>query len=152
MFNDTPSIPTGLYRIVHPDEPLHTGDIISFCLPKKAAEYSYQSGYISTGTCYGKYQQIAKMIIAVPGDKVVLTDNSITVYHNNSSIPISYNTPTHVKGKNGYAKRFIKNGVYHTTGYWVYGYYDYLYSYDSRYYGAIPIDSIRHTLKPFLLF
>lgn len=94
-----------------------------------------------SGTCDGMLP-LLKEIIAVPGDDVVLTNDSISVNGK------TYNFPTHDSDRNGNLISAYPRGHYpHTTGYWLLGTAD-LRSWDSRYWGAIPRVLIKNGLLP----
>ena len=150
MFNSTSSIPLGLYQITHTDRAIQPGDIISFCLPAKVAKYAFAHNYLASGDCDGRYQQLAKKVIAVPGDTVVLSDDVITAQHQNNLI-LEYSTPIlHEDAHHHRIKKFIKNGTYIAKGYWVYGDNNVKYSFDSRYYGEVSLSLLQHRLTPLL--
>jgi len=147
----TGSIPVGFYRIVANARPIQWGDIISFCLPNNVAKIGLKRGYLRHGTCANGSEALMKQVIAIPGDVVILAHHHITV--NGVNMTVDYLAPTSVTDKDHLpVTRFIKNGIYHANGYWVYGFGDSHYSWDSRYYGAIPEKNITHRLVPLWLF
>lgn len=151
IFTYTGSIPVGFYRIVANSGPIQRGDIISFCLPDKVAEMGLKRGYLHHGTCANGSEELIKQVVAVPGDTVALSQNQMTV--NGVTMGMEYFAPTHVMDKDHLpVYRFIQDGTYIANGYWVYGYGNPRYSWDSRYYGGIPKANIKHRLVPLCQF
>lgn len=151
IFTYTGSIPVGFYRIVSDSTHVRRGDYVSFCLPDKVAKMGLQRGYIHRGSCDNGSEELIKQVIAIPGDSVQLANNEISV--NGLLLGIGYFAPTHILDKDHLpVHRFIKDGAYRIKGYWVYGFGNPRYSWDSRYYGSIPKTNIRHRLVPLWLF
>ena len=136
------SIPIGFYRIVSNVDAIKRGDYISFCLPNKIAQMGMSRGYIKSGNCVNGSKELIKKVIALPGDKITVTDNMLRINNNTA-----YYAPTHILDKNKLpVHQFIKKGTRIARGYWVYGNNNSFYSWDSRYYGGISKINIRHKL------
>ncbi len=151
IFTYTGSVPIGFYRIITLDPSIKSGDYISFCLPNAAAQMGISRGYIKSGFCPNGSEALIKEVIAVPGDQVTVKNNIMSI--NNTRATVNYITPIATLDKDGLpVYRFIKDGTYNSTGYWVYGFGSPQYSWDSRYYGEIPRKNITHRLLPFLVF
>lgn len=149
VFSYTGSIPIGFYRIESSFSNIKQGDYISFCLSNAVAKIGMQRGYTHSGSCKNGSEELIKEVIAVPGDTVILSDDRFIV--SSLSSKITYIAPSKTIDKNHlYVYRFIKNGIYHSKGYWVYGFNSPKYSWDSRYYGEIPQENVKHKL--FLLW
>lgn len=150
IFTYTGSIPVGFYRMV-PMGSIQRGDYISFCLPDKIANLGLERAYINPGSCANGSEELLKEVIAVAGDRVEVSDSAIRVNYQN--LALSYFAPTAVVDKDHLpVHRFIKNGTCIAKGYWVYGYGNPRYSWDSRYYGEIPRTNIKHRLIPLWQF
>lgn len=150
-FNYTPSIPIGIYKITPDTSKIQPGDIVSFCLPNDIAKYAIKQNYITKGTCKNGSEGLIKEVIAIPGNTVIVKNNKIRIY--SQGLIEDYQTPSNVKDYKGIApKHFIKTGKYIAKGYWMYGYGDIKYSFDSRYFGEIPKESITHKLKSLITF
>lgn len=151
IFTYTGSIPVGFYRIVANSRPIQRGDIIAFCLPDKVVAMGFKRGYLRHGACKNGSEKLIKQVVAVPGDMVTLSHDQIIV--NGVNMKMGYFAPTHVIDKAHLpVYRFIQDGIYHIKGYWVYGFGDPRYSWDSRYYGGIPRKNVSHRLVPLWLF
>ena len=145
IFSYTGSVPIGFYRIVSDAQSIQPGDIISFCLPDKIVQVGMSRGYLNKGRCKNGGEPLMKEVIAVPGDQVMVSEDRLEVVHEYNTT--DYMAISHVIDKNKLlVQRFIKNGKYIATGYWVYGFGSPRYSWDSRYYGEIPKDDITHQL------
>ncbi len=151
IFTYSGSVPVGFYRIIHSSVAIHSNDYVSFCLPNNVASMGIHRGYIEKGNCNNGSQPLIKQVIAVPGDTVNVNYNLVTVTHDN--LTISYSAVIQPIDKNNLTiHRYIKNGQYKLTGYWVYGVGDPKDSWDSRYYGQISKKQITHKLIPLCLF
>lgn len=151
IFTYTGSIPVGFYRIVPDAEAIQRGNYISFCLPDKVAKMGLSRGYLQSGSCANGSEELIKQVIAIPGDTVKLANHKISV--NGLFSGISYIAPTQIIDKDHLlVYRFIKEGTYQAKGYWVYGFGNPRYSWDSRYYGGIPKANITHRLLPLWRF
>ena len=108
-------------------------------------------GYLTSGSCPDGTEQLLKEVIAVPGDQVQVSSDSVVVHSAAGST--TYPAPSHIIDQDGLpVHRFIQNGTYTIDGVWVYGNGDTKYSWDSRYYGAIPLSAITHQLKSLWVF
>jgi conjugative transfer signal peptidase TraF len=141
VINISPSIPKGIYlkTSVSPKR----GSLVSLCLPNKHMKIGLENHYLiaGNGTCDGMLP-LLKEIIAVPGDDVILMKDRISV---NGKM---YNFPTHDKDSNGNLMSAYPRGHYlNTKGYWLLGTSDSR-SWDSRYWGAVPMALIKNSLLP----
>lgn len=146
QFNATSSMPIGFYRRVMTN-PIKRGDVVSVCLLQYLAIVALQRGYLRTGRCPSKVLPLLKQVIALPGDTVLVTDKYLTVNG------VRYTAPfmpfDHTKKP---IQKFIRNGLYQSHGYWIYGANDAINSWDSRYYGAVDRNAILAVYKPLLIF
>jgi conjugative transfer signal peptidase TraF len=76
--NTSRSIPLGLYRQTH--QPLARGEYVLFCPPPTPLFFkARQRGYISAGFCPGELGYMMKKIAALPGDKISISAQGVTV-------------------------------------------------------------------------
>ncbi len=144
----TGSVPPGLYRIKPADKnQISQGDYIAFCLPDKIAQYGMKRGYIHQGDCTNGSQELIKEVIALPQDHVRITEQAIWVGKYRYTAPVQK-----VDHAGKWLERWVKNGINQPHGYWVYGVGSPEYSWDSRYYGSINFNNIRHKMVPVWLF
>lgn len=129
-WNGTPSMPIGVYRVTRVHGGVHRGDVVSLCLPPRAAAEGLDRGYLGGGDCPGNAERLIKTVVAVSGDRVEVSDQGVMV--NGALIPGTAPLPNDDAGRPMQAAF----GVYTATGPWVIGVGDPR-SYDSRYYGEV---------------
>jgi conjugative transfer signal peptidase TraF len=144
--NTTPSMPVGLYR----KEPLRLarGAWTVFCLPGDKARLGRDRAYLRRGSCPDGSQELVKEIAAIPGDSVVLARAGFMV--NGRVIPGSALRAADRSGRPlphpPFGQRAVPRGEL-----WVLGL-DHCASWDSRYFGAVPLDHVRAAAIPLLTF
>ncbi len=140
--NCSPSLPLGLY-VTTMDS--HTA-LIEFCPQEPYGTFAAGRGYRSHGNCPDGAGPLMKPVIASAGDIVEVSERGIAV---NGSMLI--NTAPKVKDSQGRAMKPCPFGQYRVPpGFvWVASSYN-PWSFDSRYFGPIPVSIIRDRLKPFL--
>ena len=143
-FNLTPSLPRGFYITSH----LPSANLVEFCPQGTAAAISLSRQYRTAGACPDGGAPLLKPAVAFPGDQVQVSADGIRV--NGQLLPNS-------------TGRF-RDHLQRPLDPWPYGTYRVepgtvwvissfnSYSFDSRYYGAIPESSIRHHLRPLWTF
>ncbi len=72
FYNETPSLPEGFYYGRKTDS-LHVGDLVRVCVPERWARLARQRGYLGRGNCPGGTRPAGKMVVAGPGDTVVVS-------------------------------------------------------------------------------
>ena len=142
--NTTASMPIGLYREGPPH--FERGTWVVFCLPERFAAIGRERSYLRKGSCFDESQELMKEIVAVPGDRIALTPDGLTV--NGRAIP---GTAPHAVDRNRralahapFAEKALPPGDF-----WVLGLARQL-SWDSRYFGPVPRDHIFGTAIPIL--
>ena len=130
-FNPTPSLPKGIYRIV-PGAP-ERNDLVSFCLEGDFAELALERGYLEPGSCPSGLRPLLKCLAGLPGD-------SVDPY----SLPIcavdSHGRPM----SPALAPGVVPPGMALVLA-------DHPCSFDSRYFGFVPLESLQR-VKPVFLF
>ncbi|MDD2464481.1 MAG: conjugative transfer signal peptidase TraF [Desulfobulbus sp.] len=144
--NLTSSLPVGLYRLA--SEPLHRGQIVAFCLDDpKFIQLARERGYLAPGSCPSGLRPLLKVINGLPGDKICSFDGRIMV--NNRVLE-----HTKILGRDNQGRAMppshLSSGVIpagkalllsqHHDG-----------SFDSRYFGLVPIVSLR-PVEPVITF
>jgi conjugative transfer signal peptidase TraF len=142
--NLTPSLPRGFYIISNS----LSANLVEFCPQRTAASISLSRQYRTAGACPDGGAPLLKPAVAFPGDQVQVSADGIRV--NGQLLPNS-------------TGRF-RDHFQRPLDPWPYGIYNVepgtvwvissfnSYSFDSRYYGAIPESSIRHHLRPLWTF
>ena len=140
--NTDSAAPAGIYRVVGHD--VERGDLVAACLPIAVAWQGLARGYLRTGGCPGNTEPVDKFIDALAGDVVEIEPrwvavngvhfaNSATVAHDSAGRPLAH----------------VAWGKYRVTAneVWLFGFNDRR-SWDSRYFGPIPIANVHGKLKP----
>lgn len=129
-FNSSPSAaPVGFYWRTAPR--LGRGKLVEFCLPKDVAVFAEARGYIGHGSCPGHAESVGKIVLGMPGD--IVTVDPATVLKTDSAGRPMRHFP--------FAEYRVPAGEV-----WVHG--TARNSFDSRYFGPVPIANIRATLEP----
>lgn len=142
--NTDSAAPSGVYRVVGRN--ISRGNLVAACLPISVAQEGLARGYLRTGGCPGDAEPVDKIVGAVAGDQVDIERrwvavNGVRFAHSATASRDSAERPlTHV----AWGKRTVApNQV------WLFGFIDRR-SWDSRYFGPIPIASVRGRLEPVL--
>ena len=130
-FNPTPSLPKGIYRIV-PGAP-EKNELVSFCLEGEFAELALERGYLEPGSCPSGLRPLLKRLAALPGDFVDPATSPIRAVdsHGRSMSP-------------ALAPGVVPPGMALVLA-------DHPGSFDSRYFGFVPLESLQR-VKPVFLF
>jgi conjugative transfer signal peptidase TraF len=142
--NTDSAAPAGVYRIVGHE--IERGELVAACLPIHIAEEGLTHGYLRTGACAGSAEPVGKVAGALPGDIVeiergwvavngVRFKRSAVATHDSAGRPLTH----------------IPWGSYRVAAgqVWLFGFNDRR-SWDSRYFGPIPLASVRGKLAPVL--
>lgn len=141
--NTSPSIPRGIYKL-ETTKQLKQGDLVEVCLPDNLAQYAFDRGYISKGSCSNSYTPLIKKILAIPNDHVVINEKGIKV--NN----VFYNLKSQ---KLDHQKRALnsQNIDQKINGYLLVGM-NSKDSWDSRYFGIIKSKDIKGSMQKIIDF
>jgi conjugative transfer signal peptidase TraF len=142
--NLTPSLPRGFYIISNSP----SAGLVEFCPQGAAASISLSRQYRTAGACPDGGAPLLKPAVAFPSDQVQVSADGIRV--NGQLLPNSAGRfRDHLQRPLDpwpYGTCRVKPGTV-----WVISSFN-SYSFDSRYYGAIPESSIRHHLRPLWTF
>ena len=130
-FNPTPSLPKGIYRIVSGAP--KKNELVSFCLEGEFAELALERGYLEPGSCPSGLRPLLKRLAGLPGDSVDPYSHPICAVDSHGRSM----TPALVPG-------VVPPGMALVLA-------DHPGSFDSRYFGFVPLDSLRR-VKPVFLF
>ncbi|GIU51310.1 putative conjugal transfer protein TraF [Shewanella sairae] len=150
--NTSSSFPPGVYVIDSIKAEYQTNDLVLLCPPDNhSVRIALVRGYIGSGQCKSQTTPMIKRIAATYGDNVVL-DSTITV--NGHELP--YTTIQSHDSRQRPLTPFALNGnrQFRIPYQHVFVYSDYApsNSFDSRYFGFVPVENIQGTVKPALLF
>lgn len=143
--NTTPSMPVGLWRVTAAPGELQRGQIVTVCPPDTAGTREAAArGYLPAGSCPGNYEPLVKPVAAMPGDVVTVTSAGISV----NDEPV-HGTAQLVRDSAGREMRPFPAGV-HQVGpgqVWLLSGHDPR-SWDSRYFGAVPVENVQAVARP----
>ena len=140
--NMTGSIPPGLYK--QSRGPIVRGAIVLACLPPNAAAFARARGYVPGGSCGDGSAPVGKLVAAVPGDTVAVTAAGIDVNgrHLQNTAPLR----TDAKNRPLPAVR-VDDYVVPAGELWLASTYS-ARSFDSRYFGGIPLTAVVARVRP----
>lgn len=140
--NASSSLPVGLYRTTSDK----SARLIEFCPVEPFASMSSSRGYRGKGNCPDGFEPLMKPIVAVAGDTVEVSPRGIAV--NGRLLPNSAPRRFDTKNRQLQIWPFGTYSVAPRTA-WVISSFN-ARSFDSRYFGPVPISSIRSHLRPLL--
>lgn len=140
--NASASLPIGIYRTTSN----HAASLIEFCPAERFGSLSAIRGYRGAGDCPDGAEPLMKPIVAVPGDTVEVSPEGVAVNHKllPNSAPREFDTHRR-------PLRHWPLGTYQVSPgmVWVISSYNPR-SFDSRYFGPVPISAIRQHLRPLI--
>ncbi len=144
--NITSSMPLGIYHFINPAS-LHRGDIAIFCLEsEEAIRLAATRKYLGFGRCPGGLLPLIKTVIAVPGDHITFAGKEIVV--NGNTIPNS--TIQHTDSHGRKLASNLREGVVPAGKVLMLSTHNSK-SFDSRYFGLIPLKTIE-VVEPIITF
>jgi conjugative transfer signal peptidase TraF len=135
----------GIYRTVH--RAISRGDLVLACLPSALARLAQARGYLARGPgCGDGIEPVGKRIGALPGDTVQITRDFVAVNGHRLE-----NSATLSRDSRGRSLTHVVPGRYpvRRDHVWLFGTTD-ARSWDSRYFGPVPIGSVRAQLEPLI--
>lgn len=142
------AVTSGGYGLTKSSLALQRGQVVLMCLPDSVAQMAYERDYIASGKCKGGVAPVGKHIIALAGDRVKFSDEG--VYVNGHLVPDSAPYAADGAGRELPQMRTSDN-VYLADGELVV-LNSFAGSFDSRYFGAVPLTQVIGTLSPVLVF
>ena len=141
--NFTRSLPLGLYRTVQA-RAISRGSIVLVCLPGHIGRFARERGYLWRGVCPGTAAPVGKLVLAVPGDTVRLTESGFRV--NGQLIP---HTAPMTADSRGRVVTHYPYGSYNVAQneIWLYSPFNRR-SFDSRYFGPILTVNVQRLMLP----
>ena len=133
--NLTPSAPLGLWRIVDLERPVRFGDRVFVCPPLSAAiREAFRRGYLHKGLCPGFLAPLIKTVAAEAGQHVAVSDRVTIDGH---PLPNSK-----LMAFDALARPLLAHPSGIVPRGQVYLHSDYPGSFDSRYFGPVPVANI----------
>lgn len=143
--NMTRSYPLGLWRIEALQREPKTGDTVFICPPAAPAfELALARGYLPRGLCPGGTGPLIKTVAALPGQDIAIHDDVYIDGH-----PLS-NSDVRTADAEGRALPSFAGGVIPADKIFLHSRFPG--SYDSRYFGPVPVDGILGFAKPVFTF
>ena len=133
--NITPSEPLGLWRVVALDRRPAVGDLVFICPPEtNAMREARQRGYLRSGLCPGGFAPLIKTVIATEGQKVEI-GSAVRV----DGVTVTNSAVSKFDGKGRPLEAFRGGDVPAGS---VFLHSSFIGSYDSRYFGPLPVSGI----------
>ena len=140
--NLTGSLPIGLYVVTH--GPPARGAVVLVCLPEAWAELARSRGYVPNGSsCPGGATLVGKPVFALPGDTVEVTATGLVL----NGRPVADTRPLPFDRRGRPLPR-LEAGAYVVGAgeLWIISRYS-PFSFDSRYFGAVPLANVRARVR-----
>lgn len=133
--NFTPSEPLGLWRIIEPDRPVLVGDLVFICPPiSDEMRKARARGYLRFGLCAGRVAPLIKTVAATSGQAIEIRSD-VRV----DGRPLSHSRVVRLDGQ-GREMTPHEGGVVPPGTVFLHS--EFPGSFDSRYFGPLPIDGI----------
>jgi conjugative transfer signal peptidase TraF len=143
--NHTASLPMGLWRIETPGGAIGRGDIVSICPPDTAVFRAARArGTVPYGRCPGGYEPLLKPVAAIAGDVVTVTPDGLQV--NSEALPNSVALAADSAGQ-PLPQQPAGSFTVPEGELWLVSNYNAA-SFDSRYFGAVPVSLVLGTTQP----
>ncbi|MDX1998544.1 MAG: conjugative transfer signal peptidase TraF [Thermoanaerobaculia bacterium] len=148
--NLSASLPTGLYFLIPNilSRPLERGDLVLVCPPPNITATAHTRGYAGFGLCPGFVPEILKPIGALPGDAVAVRDGFVWVNH--SRVPSALVLPR--DSRNRPLAPFSLDELEVPAGSVFLLSTHSPRSWDSRYFGPVPLARVRARAVPLWRF
>jgi len=148
--NISSSLPLGLYQASFQpvSNHLNRGSLVLFCLPDSSImRIANQRSYLGAGPCPGRTLPLLKPVLAVAGDTVSIQAHGVKI-NDAGLLPQSQRLSQDSQGR---VIQGMPNGVYRVKPgeIWVLSTYSPR-SFDSRYFGPVPIRDIQATVTPIM--
>lgn len=147
VVNSTPSEPLGIWRQTEPAQ-FSRGDMVLACPPRTPTmRVAVSRHYLPSGSCPGNLGTVMKQVVAVAGDVVEIRPdglliNEVWFSHTHLATEDSEGRPL---SSWGIGKHFLTgDDVFLASNFTPK-------SFDSRYFGPVPVSSIRARMKPVLI-
>jgi conjugative transfer signal peptidase TraF len=134
----------GFYRVV--DAPIRRGDLVAACISTNAEHDGLTRGYLSKGDCSGGAEPVLKVIGGLHGDEVDVEEGWVAVNGKRlaNSATVTRDSVGRLLTHVVWGKRRVASDEV-----WLFGLNNRR-SWDSRYFGPIPLRAIRGVAEPLL--
>ena len=147
-WNHSTSYPKGIYQLTVKNKYYQKGQLVLFCPPNNSAlQLALKRKYLRNGMCNGGFEPVIKKIYGIENDKISFKNSIITI--NSLHIPdtkiLAYDIHNRPLPK-------LNNFTVPKKFYFLLSDHQPKISFDSRYYGAVPIENIKGIIIPIYLF
>src|SRR5688572_30773362 len=77
--NVSGSLPVGIYRVVDDTRVVERGSIVVVCLSERWSRFAAERGILGPGRCPGGSYGLGKVVVAIEGDLVTLSQDRLLV-------------------------------------------------------------------------
>ena len=139
--NLTPSLPRGVY-LLRSEVPTR-GDLVAACLPAEAASLGRDRAYLGTGTCASRSAPVLKFVAGIAGDCVAVgADIKVNGKHLQPAPPL--------EDRAGRPLETFPAGSYELAVGELWLYSRSQHSWDSRFFGPVPVENALGVVQPLL--
>ena len=143
--NESPSLPVGVWRLSRLRDEVRRDDVVSFCPPDTwVFREARLRGYLGSGLCEGGYEPLLKPIAAIEGDRVTRTEQGIRI---NGRLIVNSRRLDHDGSGRPLTGAGANDVIVAKGEIWLISSYNPL-SFDSRYFGPVPISRIEGLARP----
>lgn len=143
--NTTPSEPLGIWRVAALHRPVQVGDVVFICPPVTAAiTEGFDRGYLRSGLCPGGFGPLIKTVAAVAGQHIEIGTEVMI-----DGRPIDR---SRLVGRDGQGRilRHYRGGTVPVGKVFLQS--PFVGSWDSRYFGPVPVSGILGLAHPVLTY
>jgi len=141
--NFTASVPVGIYRTIPTSRGVRVGMLAAVCPPSDAAALGRERGYLLRGQCAHGAEPLLKRIVAVGGGEVRVASSGVYV----DGRRLAHSAPL-AADRAGRALAAWPVGRYRIARGMLWMYADNERSWDSRYWGPVPIGNVIAVMRP----
>ena len=143
--NESPSLPVGVWHLSPLRDEVRRDDVVSFCPPDTwIFREARLRGYLGSGLCEGGYEPLLKPIAAIEGDRVTRTEQGIRI---NGRLIANSKSLDHDRSGRPLPGAGANDVIVAKGEVWVISSYN-PFSFDSRYFGPVPISKIEGLARP----
>jgi conjugative transfer signal peptidase TraF len=138
------SCPEGFYRLIN--VPIRRGELVAACLPATTELEGLVRGYLHTGDCPGSAEPVLKVVGGLGGDQIEVEAGWVAV--NGERLTNSATVAQDIAGR---SLRHVVWGHRQVGAdeVWLFGFNNRR-SWDSRYFGPVPLGVVRGVVEPVL--
>jgi conjugative transfer signal peptidase TraF len=143
------AVPVGVYRFTSLHGPPRRGQLVGACLPLTLSVVALDRGYVdasSRSECPAGVPPVGKLALGLPGDTLEVEPDGVTINGRRF-----VNSASAERDSRGRPLDHVPWGVRHVNAgeVWLFGFND-AHSWDSRYYGPLPLAAVRWVVRPVL--